>query len=147
MTTKEYLQQIYKLNRKVHRLQLQRDTLKASMYEVESSAGKLDGDWIKGAGADDPMVRAITRLHEAETDMAGEITTLVNTMEHIADQIEQLEDERYKTILHERYVCCYKWQDIAEHMHTDLRYVYRLHGHALQAFRDRFDHCFTTIVL
>lgn len=126
MTAKEYLQQIYKISRRVRRLQLQLDTLKATTQEIELSA---DPD------ADDPITQAIVRLHEAEQDMAAEIPELVETMRRIADQIEQLEDERYKTILHERYVLCYKWSRIAEDMSIDLRYIYRMHGHALQAFR------------
>ena len=130
MTAKEYLQQIYKINRRIVRLKQQRDALRVSMHEV----GPQDGDRILEARTDDAMFQAIAKAQDKDRDMAGEINALIDAMDRIAGQIDLVEDERYRTILHERYVCCYKWPRIAEDMQMDLRYIYRLHGHALQAF-------------
>ena len=46
-------------------------------------------------------------------------------------------DMRYSDILYRRYLCDMPWQLIADDMHYDLRWVFKLHGQALQEF-DKF---------
>lgn len=49
----------------------------------------------------------------------------------VAKSIEQLEDERMKSILHYRYLKFKKWEDICVKLEISWRNIHRLHAQAL----------------
>lgn len=50
--------------------------------------------------------------------------------------IKELGDSTYRTLLIARYINCKTWEEIAEDMGYDVRHIHRLHGAALQKFKD-----------
>jgi len=134
MTAKEYLQQIYMIDQHIGRLQRRRDALRGSMYSVGSPAGHMNVDKVQTSLSGDKMVKLIAQVDALERDIVEEVTQLRRKQDYISRQIEDMHDDRYRTILHERYVLRRKWDEIAEIMHMDVRWIYRLHGQALQAF-------------
>ena len=46
-------------------------------------------------------------------------------------QISQIKDSQQKSILEMRYICGYNWQQIAEALEIDERWMHRIHGKAL----------------
>ena len=139
MTTKEYLQEIYKLSRRIKRLQEIRAEIRADLYSVKSAP--LSSDKVQSSAGDDRMAKLIAKVDRIERDIVDQIDKLTDRREAICGQIEQVEDERYKTILYDRYVLCHKWERIAVDMDLEIRWVYRLHGEALKSFEKLyFDH-------
>lgn len=65
-----------------------------------------------------------------------EIAGLVELKEQARTLIHRLTDERYKTVLTEYYLNHKTWEQVADCMNYDLRYVYKVHGRALQAFSE-----------
>lgn len=140
MTAKEYLQQIYRMQRRILRLKRRREEIHASMYSIGSPSGKMDVDKVQTSLSGDSMLRSISKLDALTREIDSEITELEVKKQKILNEIDRLADERYRTILTDRYVHCWKWERIAADVDRDLRYVYRLHGDALKAFSTIIDH-------
>ena len=139
MTAKEYLSQIRIIDGKIGRLNRRRDALRSGMYSVGSPAGQMNADRVQTSLSGDKMVKLIAQVDELERNIVKEIKRLRAKQDRIAKQIESVEDERYRTILHDRYVLCRKWEVIAETMGRDVRHIHRLHGEALRKFQDVLD--------
>lgn len=138
MTAKEYLRQIYCIDRKVKRIQERRDDLRAEMYAISSPSGKLGTDKVQTSLSGDSMLRLIAKVEDTESDLVAEMDRLLDLKEKISRQIEALDDERYKTLLLKRYVMLKSWEQIAVEMGYRIKWVYDLHGRALRAFAEKW---------
>lgn len=89
----------------------------------------------------------LTALPEASktlSDLAADITAEVQAYAALQRQLQTLIDslpvpERYRTLLELRYLSGSKWEEIAEAMSLQVRWVYRMHGRALQAAQKILD--------
>ena len=147
MTAKTYLQQIYNIQQQIERLKRRRDEIRADLYSLGSPAGQLDVDRVQTSMMRDKMLKLVAQADELDQGIVYEIQRLQRKREQIVKEIEKVPNERYRKLLFERYVVCRKWQQIAVILSTtdqplDLRWVYRMHGHALKMFHD---HCMTTM--
>ena len=52
--------------------------------------------------------------------------------------INRLDNTIYRTLLIARYINCKTWEQIADEMGYDLRWIYRLHGKALKAIESHY---------
>lgn len=138
MTAKEYLRQVYCIDRKVKRIQERRDDLRAEMYTIGSPAGKLGADRVQTSISGDSMVRLIAKAEDAEADLVAEMDHLLDIKQKISEEIEALDDERYKTLLLKRYIMLKSWEQIAVEMGYRIKWVYDLHGRALRAFAEKW---------
>ena len=50
-----------------------------------------------------------------------------------------ISDEKYKLLLQLRYIDLLKWEEIADRLECDVRWVYRMHGKALRMLSDRVE--------
>lgn len=74
----------------------------------------------------------IKNINNLNTKINSNIDSLVNTRNEIADIINSLENEEYKTILTRRYLLHQGMQEIADIMHYDLRSILRKHKATIQ---------------
>lgn len=74
-------------------------------------------------------VAALLDLSELLEQEAGRYAALVSEIEAVIAKVPQ---ERYQTLLRWRYLSGWHWERIAEALHHELRWVYELHGRALQ---------------
>lgn len=139
MTAKEYLQQIYIISKKISRLQQLAERLRSEAYSVGSPMGSMSPDKVQTSFSGDKMERMIARMDKTDRQITSEQKRLKAQSLKIHQQIEAMPDERYRSILFNRYVLCKKWESVAEDVNMDLRYVYRLHGEALKDFAERYD--------
>lgn len=134
LSTKEYLQQVYRISQKVRRLRHRREDLRNDLYSLGSPAGSMDADKVQTSMSGDSMLRLIAKVDLLERDIVRELEVLENRKSVIVAQIEELSDDRYKTLLFERYVLLRSWDQIADDMGYQLKWVYDLHGQALLTF-------------
>lgn len=139
MTAKEYLQQIYIISKKISRLQQLAERLRSEAYSVNSPMGSMSPDKVQTSFTGDKIERMIAKMDKVDRHIRAEQRCLKAQSMKIYKQIEAMPDERYRDILFNRYVLCKKWEKVAETVNMDLRYVYRLHGEALQDFAKRYD--------
>lgn len=134
MTAKEYLQQIYFMNRKIKRLEDRHEQIRSDLYSIGSPSGKMDADKVQTSLSGDTMLRLIAKVDKVERDILYEMSALLDAKDRIVNQIESMKNEKHKDVLFKRYVMFERWEQIAVDMDISLRYVYKLHGSALKEF-------------
>ena len=133
MTPKEYFQECLKLDNKVTEKQNQLDLIKASL----TSAVKIKDINVQTSGGNSHEER-LAKLFELNDEINADVDKLVNYKLKLSLEVNQLEDDRYRMILSERYFQGKKFELIAVERDYDIRWIYKLHGQALQAFGDKF---------
>lgn len=127
MTTKQWLQRAWNVEKEIRDLcdrkkriyeDLTRATLSYDAKAGSSSADSGDGKYIK-------LVEFTKRIEE-KTDLLYDIKC------EIDEAIERVPDARFRRLLKLRYIDFHTWEQIAEKMCYDLRWVHRLHKKALQ---------------
>lgn len=134
MSTKEYLQQIYVMDRRIRRLKARREKLRAEMYSVKSPAGSMSADRVQTTTTGDNMLRLIARVDEIEKDIIAQLEEYEERKQSICRQIDRMPEGKEKDVIHSRYILFHKWERIAVDLDVSVRYVYMLHGKALQTF-------------
>lgn len=126
MTAKEYLRQAYKMDKRIRILQGKVDKLRSAL---EYHSPSLEGS--RGGGSADRMPDTISKIMEYEQHAEQLRAEYVKKYIEIDKAIHSIEDEKLREVLERRYLLYQKWEQIAQEMHRDLRWVYRLHGKAL----------------
>ena len=134
MTAKEYLRQIGVLDAKINRRLKQVEELKLLATGTRSV---LVSDRVQSSPSGDKMSDAVAKWIDLEKEVTEMIDQLVDMKNRIIGEIHQLDDERYIKILEMRYIDQEKCEQIALSMHLDIRWIYRLHGFALQEFTQK----------
>lgn len=131
MTAKEYLRQIAVLDAKINRRQKEVEELKLMVTSVYPMT---DGDRVQSSGSKDRVADIVAKWVDLEAEIEELVDHLVEKKHRIIGEIHQLDDVRYIRVLEMRYVDCVTFEQIAVSMHLDIRWIYRLHGFALQEF-------------
>lgn len=131
MNTKEYLSQALAINKRIDSKLEQVSSLRSLAMRVTTSFGE---ERVCSTKKQSPLEEAMVKLIDLEHEINDDIDKLIDIKKQIAEDISSLENENYRMILELRYVALMKWEDIAETMDYDLRWVYRMHGKALKEF-------------
>ena len=131
MTAKEYLRQIAVLDAKINRRQKEVEELKTLATHITTTA---EGDRVQSSGSKDRVADIVAKWVDLEAEIEELVDHLVEKKHRIIGEIHQLDDVRYIRVLEMRYVDCVTFEQIAVSMHLDIRWIYRLHGFALQEF-------------
>lgn len=130
MTKKEYLSQVYKMDKRIRILQGKVEKLRASL-EYHSPSLESGG----GGGSPDKMPDTISKIMEYEQHAAQLQAAYVDKYIEIDRAIHSVEDDTLREVLERRYLLYQKWEQIAQEMHKDIRWIYRLHGRALDCIK------------
>jgi hypothetical protein len=126
MTAKEYLLQYQVAKGKAKRKREQIEKLRADLLP---SGISYDG-MPRGSGGK-TMADAFAKLDEMETELRAQIQDAEETAKKIIETIELVENEKYREILHDRYILDMGWDSIAPKRKYERRYLHKLHGRAL----------------
>ena len=131
MTAKEQLRQISTLNQRIdQRLKL----IEYYMEQAERMGGALSQvGAVTGTKTQSPMANWVDKAIDLANDISEEVNALRAERRLICGIVDRIKNPKYKQVLELRYFSPYptKWDDIAETMGLDVRWVYRLHGEAL----------------
>ena len=137
MTAKEFLRRARSVDRRVdeasERVERLRERLEAGrMSRLTGMPRGGSGDWTQTAD----------RLIELEQAVNQRTRELVRWKLAAIDAIRAVEEPRLAEVLELYYIDGFTWEQVAERMGLDLRWVYRLHGKGLQKIRvpDEIDH-------
>ena len=134
MTAKKYLLQIYNLDKEIDSKQSERDEIMSTLLKaVDTSAEPL----YNTGTVSDPTGNTVMKLMEYNDRTNERIDRLVDLKIQISGEIAELEERTHRMILRERYIHCKKWEEIAVEQNYDLRYIYKLHGFALNEFEKK----------
>ena len=137
MTAKEHLQTAFIISRKLKRLNDRREDLRADLYSLGSPS--FDQDRVQTSKSGDRMLELVARVDEVERDIVVEFNALTEAKQRIIKEIERVPNENYKQLLFDRYILCQRWEKMAVDRNTGVRWIYRMHKNALNAFEKVWD--------
>lgn len=130
MTAKEYLRQLWQLDREINIKYQELEQLRAS---IGIKAMHRD-DVINSGSTSDPVAETVTRIIAMEEHINRKIDKLIDLRKIITEQIDAMDSRVFRNILTCRYVLMQNWDDVAESVGYERRYCIKLHGRALQTF-------------
>jgi DNA-directed RNA polymerase specialized sigma subunit len=94
----------------------------------------------RGSGVD--WTETADRVIELERRLQAQISEMCRQKQAAIEAIDRVEEARLREVLELYYLDGYTWEQVAERMTLDKRWVYRLHGKALMCVRvpPEFDH-------
>lgn len=130
MNAKEYLQRAWRIDRRIERLIAERDALHE---RLTSGVKNVDGMPRGGKGDWTDSVLAVADM---TNDIDARIKELCRVKAEVRAAIDAVEDMRQREVLEWRYLNYLSWEQIAQAMHYDVRWVYMLHRHGLKRVKE-----------
>ena len=142
MDTKQYLQQISRLDRMIQNKLAEISQLRELAMSV--SAVKNE-ERVQTTPNFDKIGTAYCKIEEMEEKLDKLIDEFVDKKNLIISQIDEIENETYYEILFARYIEKKTFEKIADEMAYSWRQVIRLHGRALQEFERVYGNMYLNI--
>ena len=130
MTVKDYLSQARYLDDRINAKIRQVESLSAL---ATSATSALTGMPRNPSKATSKMADIVDKIVDLQAEINADIDTLVDLKREISHMIKSVPNPEYQTILERRYLCFDNWEKIAAEMGYELRYLFKLHGKALDA--------------
>lgn len=134
MTAKQYLRQIRAQNRRIDSLIAEKDRLK----QIAEGVSGMSYDSIKVQAArvtpGNRQTDAVCKLIDLEKRITAEIDRYVDMREEAERCILRIQSQTEQDVLRNYYLTGLTWEQVAELMNYDLRYLFKLHGRALISF-------------
>ena len=136
MTAKEYLRQLWNLDREIEIKYRELEELRA---QVGIKAQPDPNENVGHSGStSDPVSDIAVRIVQMEHRINRKIDRLINLKRKITAQIDGMENRNYRMVLTCRYVLMQTWDDVAESVGYERRQCIRIHGMALQEFARKY---------
>lgn len=137
MTAKEFLRRARDVDRRVDEA-----TERVERIWARLEAGRMSSITGMPRGGSGDWTETADRLIELEQAVNQRTRELARWKLAAIDAIRQVEEPRLAEVLELYYIDGFTWEQVAERMGLDQRWVYRLHGRALLMVKvpDEFDH-------
>ena len=129
MTTKEYLSQAYRIDRRINSKIEQIKQLRNLATKASSTISETGG---YNSGNKKLMERIIVKIIDLEHKINQDIDTLVDLKKDIMALIKTVKNPEYQTLLELRYLCFKKWEEIAVDMGYGIDNIYKMHSKSLK---------------
>lgn len=136
MTAKEYLNQLISIEKLIQLKTTERERLMALATKVTSALNDCKVETSPDNTKTQNIIIKMAELREEIEEQASRYTSLYRKIE---EEIDDIEDSRYKLLLIMRYMKGASFSDIADKLGYEKRWTLVLHKRALQDFEKR--HC------
>nr|DAO68643.1 MAG TPA: Protein of unknown function (DUF1492) [Caudoviricetes sp.] len=136
MTAKEYLNQLMSIEKLIQVKTTERERLMALATKVTSALNDCKVETSPDNTKTQNIIIKMAELREEIEEQASRYTALYRKIE---EEIDDIEDDRYKLLLMMRYMKGASFSDIADKLGYEKRWTLVLHKRALQDFEKR--HC------
>lgn len=136
MTAKEYLNQLISIEKLIQVKTTERERLMALATKVTSALSDCKVETSPDNTKVQNIIIKMAELREEIEEQASRYTSLYRKIE---EEIDDIEDDRYKILLIMRYMKGASFSDIADKLGYEKRWTLVLHKRALQDFEKR--HC------
>lgn len=121
---------------KVEKKRIRYERAKSNYKNTVLSAGDIKAydytkEKITGANISDPTERAVLKIEKARIRHDKTLTNYIDFKITVLNQIDQVNNPDYKSILYLRYIKRLKWETIATLSGRNKRNLYKLHICAL----------------
>lgn len=127
---KDYLNSVRMLNTAI---KVKESELYQLKLNIASLSPQTTGERVKSSSSGDIM-KTVDKIVDMQAEINAEIDRLVDLKKEVRLKVNQLTDSRYVDILIDYYINCKTWEEVANDLKYNLRWVYRLHDRALQSF-------------
>lgn len=134
MTPKEYFKQLEKIDEEIE--VLEDDYHRAKLTPLSSS--KLSEVTIHSGLVSDPTQDRYDKLDDLRREANEKVDELVDLRRQIIKEIDGLDNRYYRMILKLKYIHEINWVIIASRIGYGTRHTQRLHGEALEAFKEKY---------
>lgn len=140
MTPKEYLNQVYRIDRRINVTLAKIEKMRASLYKIGAGGSSVPAQ----RQSSDSLGAAVAKVLDYEKNANRLIDELVTKRLEIENAIKGVQDAAQREVLERRYLLFQRWESrfdertgeyvkgIAESMGYSERQIYRLHGKALK---------------
>ena len=135
MTTKEYLNQIERLDKMITNKLSEIYQLKIMACSITVSG---DSERVQTSGNHDKLGSTIAKIVDLERETDELVDSLVDKRKEILRQIDNMKNIDNYDVLHKHYVERRTFQDIADSENWSIRQVFNIHGRALQEFEKMY---------
>lgn len=135
MTAKEYLNQLTSIEKLIQVKTTERERLMALATKVTSALSDCKVETSPDNTKIQNIIIKMAELREEIEEQASRYTTLYRKIE---EEIDDIEDDRYKILLIMRYMKGASFSDIADKLGYEKRWTLVLHKRALQDFEKRY---------
>lgn len=130
MTAKQFLQEVRQMDRRIDARQERLDRIRARL-----EAGRMSSVTGMPRGGRSDWADTADRLIDLEQRVNSTIREMCRWKRLAQAAIDRIDDSRLRDVLEYYYIDGMTWEQVAEAMgYSDPRFVFRLHGRALQAF-------------
>lgn len=84
-----------------------------------------------GGGNGQRIENAMAKIVDAENLIRSDIELLVIALGEIRQMIATIDDTVLRLVLHKRYLCYQKWEQIAADLNYSWQWLHKMHGRAL----------------
>lgn len=128
---KEYLKKLRESKDALKRIEEQ-----ITEFELHETVPQINGidTIIHGSSMRKDLSDYIAKKEELVNKMIKAKNEKINTYNNIFHAIEEIPDERERTVLTLRYIKGLKWEEIAVELHVEWAHVHRIHASALRHF-------------
>lgn len=134
MTAKEYLNQLASIEKLIQVKTTERERLMALATKVTSALNDCKVETSPDNTKTQNIIIKMAELREEIEEQASRYTSLYRKIE---EEIDDIEDNRYKLLLIMRYMKGASFSDIADKLGYEKRWTLVLHKRALQDFEKR----------
>lgn len=127
---KDYLNSVRMLNTAI---KVKESELYQLKLNIASLSPQTTVERVKSSSSGDIM-KTVDKIVDMQAEINAEIDRLVDLKKEVRLKVNQLTDSRYVDILIDYYINCKTWEEVANDLKYNLRWVYRLHDRALQSF-------------
>lgn len=132
MTAKEYLLSIHWMEKQIEYERRELEHWRELSMSVQ--AVNYEPRYGSNKPVDAPFVKCLEKKAEAEEKIKHDTERLVHRKLDIIDKLRKIDDVDCKSVLEMRYLSYFTWEEISEVLHYSIRWIYKLHGHALVKF-------------
>ena len=132
MEPKEFLSQYRRAVTDIENLETEAEELENMAMGITVST---EGDRVQTSGKKDRMAELAAKAADIRIDIMGKRTEALKAMHRVSRLIAGMENNRYRKLLHMRYIKGATWEEIAVNMHYSIKHIYKLHGWALREIR------------
>lgn len=129
MTTKEYLAQAYRIDKRINSKLEQIVSLRELATKATST---LSDTPPSGSRNIHSMEGIIVKMMELENEINADIDVLVDLKKEIMSIIKKINNPEQQTLLELRYLCFKTWEQIAVDMGYSIQNAYKVHDRALE---------------
>ena len=127
MTAKQFLRRVRDIDRRIDTA-----TERAERLRARLEAGRMSRITGQPRGGAQDWTGTADMLIEYEREINSRVREMCRLKRLAQEAIDAIEEARLREVLELYYLSGYSWKQVADTMHLDERWVYRLHGRALQ---------------